>query len=177
MNKRLNSAISLAISYAQAHVQRSSAGTHEDFTEGSLNRAIVLLAIPMILEMVMESLFGIVDVFFVSRLGSDAVATLGLTESLLTLVFGVAIGLSIRHHGVRCAPDRRKGSRRRGGSFYSGHPDRSDLLSDSGRYWSRTAAPLAPFHGRPAFRGSQFPLHATDARRLSGDLPARGRFP
>jgi putative MATE family efflux protein len=70
-------------------------GTHQDFTEGDLNRAIVLLAIPMILEMAMESLFGIVDVFFVSRLGADAVATVGLTESLLTLVFGVAIGLSM----------------------------------------------------------------------------------
>src|SRR2546430_13230654 len=70
-------------------------GTHQDFTEGDLRRGIVLLAIPMILEMAMESLFGIVDVFFVSRLGSNAVATVGLTESLLTLVFGVAIGLSI----------------------------------------------------------------------------------
>ncbi len=70
-------------------------GTRQDFTEGELNRAIALLAIPMILEMVMESLFGIVDVFFVSRLGADAVATVGLTESLLTLIFGVAIGLSM----------------------------------------------------------------------------------
>ena len=70
-------------------------GSHYDFTEGDMNRAIVLLAIPMILEMVMESLFGVVDVFFVSRLGPDAVATVGLTESLLTLVFGIAIGLSM----------------------------------------------------------------------------------
>src|SRR6266700_688299 len=70
-------------------------GTHQDFTQGDLRRAIVLPAIPMILEMVMESLFGIVDVFFVSRLGADAVATVGLTESLLTLIFGIAIGLSM----------------------------------------------------------------------------------
>jgi putative MATE family efflux protein len=70
-------------------------GSQQDFTEGDINRAIVLLAIPMILEMAMESLFGVVDVFFVSRLGADAVTTVGLTESLLTLVFGVAIGLSM----------------------------------------------------------------------------------
>jgi putative MATE family efflux protein len=70
-------------------------GSHQDFTKGDLNRAIFLLAIPMILEMCMESLFGIVDAFFVSRLGSDAMATVGLTESLLTLVFGIAIGLSM----------------------------------------------------------------------------------
>ncbi len=70
-------------------------GTHQDFTQGNLNRAIALLAIPMILEMAMESLFGVVDVFFVARLGANAVSTVGLTESLLTLVFGVAIGLSM----------------------------------------------------------------------------------
>ena len=70
-------------------------GSHQDFTTGSLNRAILLLAIPMILELVLESLFAVVDVFWVSRLGPDAVATVGLTESLMYLVFAVGLGLSL----------------------------------------------------------------------------------
>jgi len=70
-------------------------GSHQDFTSGDLHRAIVLLAIPMVLEMVLESLFAVVDVFWVGRLGADAVATVGLTESLLSLVFAVGLGLAL----------------------------------------------------------------------------------
>ena len=70
-------------------------GSHQDFTAGSLNRAILLLAVPMVLEMVLESLFGVVDVFWVGRLGANAVATVGLTESMLSLVFAVGMGLSL----------------------------------------------------------------------------------
>ena len=73
-------------------VREAVRGSHQDFTTGSLNRAILLLAIPMVLEMVLESLFAVVDVFWVGRLGADAVATVGLTESLLSLVFAVGLG-------------------------------------------------------------------------------------
>ncbi len=78
-----------------ASIREAVSGSHRDFTTGSLNRAILLLAIPMVLEMVLESLFAVVDVFWVARVGANAIATVGLTESLLTLVFAVAMGLSM----------------------------------------------------------------------------------
>jgi len=76
-------------------IREAIRGSHQDFTQGSLNRAILLLAIPMVLEMVLESLFAVVDVFWVGRLGADAVATVGLTESMLSLVFAIGLGLSM----------------------------------------------------------------------------------
>ncbi|GAB4239691.1 MAG: MATE family efflux transporter [Ekhidna sp.] len=70
-------------------------GEETEFTTGSINRAIVLLSIPMIAEMVMESLFAVVDVFFVSQVSVNAVATVGLTESVLMIIYSIAVGLSM----------------------------------------------------------------------------------
>jgi len=74
-------------------VAEAVSGSDQDFTEGRLGRAILLLSIPAVLEMVMESIFVIVDIFFVSKLGSDAIATVGLTESLLTIIYAISLGL------------------------------------------------------------------------------------
>jgi putative MATE family efflux protein len=75
-------------------IKKSLNGEEQDYTKGSIDLAIVLLAIPMILEMMMESLFAVADIFFVSKLGDKAVATVGLTESVLTLIYSIGIGLS-----------------------------------------------------------------------------------
>jgi len=76
-------------------VREALRGSHQDFTTCSLNRSILLLVIPMVLEMVLESLFAVVDVFWVGRLGANAVATVGLTESLIALVFAIGLGLAL----------------------------------------------------------------------------------
>lgn len=76
-------------------IRQSLNGEEQDYTTGSIRRAVILLAIPMMLEMCMESVFAVVDIFFVSHLGKHATSIVGLTESVITIVYSLAIGVSM----------------------------------------------------------------------------------
>lgn len=75
-------------------IRQSLNGEQQDYTKGSIPRSVFLLAIPMILELSLESVFALVDIYFVSKLGQNAIATVGLTESVITIIYSISIGLS-----------------------------------------------------------------------------------
>jgi putative MATE family efflux protein len=79
----------------RADLREALRGSEQDYTRGPIGRAILLLAVPMVVEMLMESIFAVADVFFVGRLGAAAVATVGLTEALMSVLYTVAMGLGI----------------------------------------------------------------------------------
>jgi putative MATE family efflux protein len=83
------------LSYYFSLLIKALKGEQQDYTTGSLRKAVFMLSVPMILEMGMESIFAVVDLFFVARIGKHAVSTVGLTESVLTLIYSMAIGLSM----------------------------------------------------------------------------------
>ncbi|MFQ5609912.1 MAG: MATE family efflux transporter, partial [Woeseiaceae bacterium] len=101
-----------------AFVRESLSENETDFTVGPVGRALGLLAIPMMLEMAMESIFAVVDIAFVSRLGTDAVAAVGITEALITVLYAIAIGLGM---GVTAMVSRRIGAKdQRGAALVTG---------------------------------------------------------
>ena len=93
-----------------AALKEALRGSEADYTRISLRRAIFLLAVPMILELVMESTFAVVDIWFVGKLGASAIATVGLTETYLFLLYALAMGLAM---GVTAVVARRIGEGRR----------------------------------------------------------------
>ena len=103
-----------------ANFKTAVLGTEKNFVTGSIERAIFMLSVPMILEMMMESLFAVVDVFFVSKLGVDAIATVGLTESIIMIVYSICVGLSM---GVTAMVSRRIGEKK--------HKDAADVAWQS----------------------------------------------
>lgn len=98
-------------------IKQALSGHEHDYTQGSIRKGVVLLAIPMILELSLESVFAVVDMFFVSKLGYNAMATVGLTESVITLVYSAAIGLST---GATALVARRVGEKNLEAAAHSG---------------------------------------------------------
>src|SRR6476620_12027002 len=90
-----NSSKTITVRSIWSLIRQSLNGEQMDYTQGSIRRAVILLAIPMMLEMCMESVFAIVDIYFVSHLGKHATSVVGLTESVITIVYSLAICVSM----------------------------------------------------------------------------------
>ena len=98
-------------------LKQSFRGDEHDYTQGSIRQAIVLLAVPMILELSLESVFAVVDMFFVGRLGPNAIQTVGLTESVITIIYTLGMGLGM---GTTAVVARRTGEKNPGAAAHAG---------------------------------------------------------
>jgi putative MATE family efflux protein len=107
----------MKIKTALQTIRQALKGEHHDYTQGSIAQAVVLLAIPMILELGLESVFAVVDMYFVSGLGANAIATVGLTESVVTIIYSIAMGIST---GATAIVARRAGEKNLDAAAHSG---------------------------------------------------------
>ena len=105
------------LSHLTALIKQSFRGDEHDYTQGSIRQAIVLLAIPMILELSLESVFAVVDMFFVGKLGSNAIQTVGLTESVITIIYTLGMGLGM---GTTAVVARRIGEKKPDAAAHAG---------------------------------------------------------
>ncbi len=108
----------LKIKHIYLEIKDALRGEEHDYTKGSLKRAVFLLSVPMVLEMLMESIFAIIDIFFVGKLGADAIATVGLTESIVTIIYAVASGLSVATSAIVSRRIGEKNDRKASSSSY-----------------------------------------------------------
>ncbi len=156
-----------------AELRDAIRGTGADYTKIPLKRAVFLLAVPMVLELVLESTFAVVDIFFVAKLGSSAVATVGLTETILFLLYAVGIGLAM---AVTAVVARRVGE---------GKPEEAAVTAVQAIWIAVLASvpfavagivfaagPAAPDGRRRLDAGARLPVHAVGARQQRGDPAA-----
>ena len=156
-----------------AELRDAIRGTGADYTKIPLRRAVFLLAVPMVLELVLESTFAVVDIFFVGKLGSSAVATVGLTETMLFLLYAIGMGLAMAVTAVvarRIGEGKREEAAVTGGAGDLARPARVGAVR--GRRHRVRAGPPAPDGRRRLDARARLPVHAVGARRQRGDHAA-----
>ena len=143
-------------------IRQSLNGELQDYTTGSIRKAVILLAIPMMLEMCMESVFAVVDIYFVSHLGKHATSTVGLTESVITIVYSLAIGISMAATAMVARRVGEKNPDAAANAAGSGVHRRHAGVANQCRAIRRLVVGRRRWRGRPGYRDSR---HARGSAR------------